>query len=33
MIDVSDRPYVHVRLCAFKFLFRHFCSSGAKAPD
>jgi hypothetical protein len=24
MIDMSDRPDVHVRLIAIKFLFRHF---------
>jgi hypothetical protein len=25
MIDVTDRPHIHVRLIPFKFLFRH-CS-------
>jgi hypothetical protein len=29
MIDVTNRPNVHMRLSALKFLFRHcfFCSS------
>src|SRR5581483_12247373 len=27
MVDVTDRAYVHVRLSAFKFLFRHFSIS------
>jgi hypothetical protein len=35
MIDVTDGAYVHVRLAAIKFLFRHWSSvflAGAKAP-
>jgi hypothetical protein len=27
MVDVTNRPYVAVRLCPFKFFFRHFLSS------
>jgi hypothetical protein len=26
MVDVTDRPYVHVRLLALKLLFRHLFS-------
>jgi hypothetical protein len=34
MVNVTNRPYVAVRLCPLKFFFRHFrFSSGAKAPN
>jgi hypothetical protein len=34
MINVTNRPYVAVRLIPLKFFFRHFLfSSGAKAPN
>jgi hypothetical protein len=34
VVDVTNRPYIAVRLIPIKLFFRHFLfSSGAKAPN